>query len=29
VDLSTIGVNTSWNAAADVLADKLTSLLAP
>ncbi|MEI6550047.1 MAG: lipoyl(octanoyl) transferase LipB [Betaproteobacteria bacterium] len=29
VDLFTIGVNTSWEEAADVLAHKLTSLLAP
>jgi lipoyl(octanoyl) transferase len=29
VDLSTIGVHTTWDAAAEVLADKLTSLLAP
>jgi lipoyl(octanoyl) transferase len=29
VDLFTIGVNTSWEEAADVLANKLTSLLAP
>ena len=29
VDLFTIGVNTSWEEAADVLAHKLTALLAP
>jgi lipoyl(octanoyl) transferase len=29
VDLFTIGVNASWEEAADVLAHKLTSLLAP
>jgi len=29
VDLFTIGVNTSWEEAADVLAHKLAALLAP
>ena len=29
VDLSTIGVQTTWEVAADILADKLTALLAP
>jgi lipoyl(octanoyl) transferase len=29
VDLSTMGVHATWEATAEVLADKLTSLLAP